>query len=159
MVRDARHSKRTLRRGLYLSVVVFASLAMGAARPPPPIEHGRQLFTGEQVLVARMVGHSPMLPPEAVRCSNCHQHATLPSSVAPQGDEDTRAFGPKLEPNTLTQLQPRRGGPPSRYDVKSFCRLLREGIDPAHVMIPQTMPRYSFTDIECEALWIFLSSP
>ena len=159
MVRDVRRSRQRRRLGLDLSVVFLASFALGAARPPPPIEHGRQLFTGEQALVARMVGHSQTLPPEAVRCSNCHQHPTLLSSTAPLADDNTRAFGPKLEPRSLTQLLPRRGGPPSRYDAKSLCRLLREGIDPAHVMIPQTMPRYSFTDIECEALWTFLTAP
>jgi hypothetical protein len=35
---------------------------------------------------------------------------------------------------------------------------MREGIDPAWVVIPQTMPRYAFTDQECGALWAFLST-
>ncbi len=143
--------------------VSFALL--GAARPPTVQEHGRQLFQGEANLVGRMVGHTHALPPQAVRCMNCHQTQDPPSTASSSSSAqipsssaafNTQDFGPKLNPDTLTQTLPRRGGPASSYDLKAFCRLLREGIDPAHVMIPQTMPRYVLTDAECEALWTFL---
>ena len=57
------------------------------------------------------------------------------------------------------QPRSRRGGPPSAYDAASLCELLREGIDPAWVMVRQEMPRYAATDAQCIALWAFLVSP
>ena len=51
-----------------------------------------------------------------------------------------------------------RGGPPSGYDRGTLCRLLREGIDPAHVMVTRTMPRFDLDDAACAALWTHLSN-
>jgi len=121
----------------------------GAADSKLVLEQGGRLFRGQVPLTARMVGHTEALPQAAVRCTNCHQRDA--SAAA-----STQDFGPKLDARTLTQPVPRRGGPPSSYDAKSLCRVLTDGIDPAHVMIPQSMPRYTFTISECEALWTFL---
>ena len=66
-------------------------------------------------------------------------------------------MGPTLSAATLTGLLPRRGGPASRFDEAALCRLLREGIDPAHVLLPKTMPRYAIDDADCRALWTWLT--
>ena len=129
------------------------ALLLGAAAKPELVAQGQKLYTGESQLSARMVGHTQVLPQEAVRCVNCHQRESDPPREA------TENFGPRLGPSGLTKPSPRRGGPPSVYDARSLCRVLRDGIDPAHVMIPQTMPRYTLSDAECEALWSYLVTP
>lgn len=139
-----------------LGILACAGTMLGAARPPSPAERGRQLFTGEALLTARMASHQETLPHEAVRCSNCHRDPSTPVDARSPATPD---FGPAIDVATLTQPIARRGGPPSTYDRKVFCKLLREGVDPAHVMIPQTMPRYALNDSDCEALWIFLTTP
>ena len=143
------------RWGWGIAVVVAAAtagaLALGvAARPRSLAAQGGQLFQGEQPLVARMAGHDQALPQEAVACSNCHE---LESAAFLSG----QSFGPVLGPSELTRPQRRRGGPASTYTFAPFCRVLRDGIDPAHVMIPQTMPRYTLSEQECAALWLYLT--
>ena len=134
--------------------LAWAAALLGAASSPELLERGRKLFAGEAALTARMVGHEQALPQEAVRCTNCHQREA--ASTPPPSTKD---FGPRLGPVGLTRALPRRGGPPSSYNAASFCRVLREGIDPAYVMIPQTMPRYTLSDGECEAMWSYLITP
>lgn len=155
-----------------LAVGLLAALVLGAVglrrafAPDPLVLAGKALFTGSVPLHARMVGHETDLPASAVRCSNCHSQPGLPlpavsvlpsarpaSSAATLGD----IFGAELSHSALVESRPRRGGPPSRYDVASFCRVLREGVDPAHVMIQQTMPRYGVSDQECHELWTFVT--
>jgi hypothetical protein len=124
---------------------------------------GRALFFGARPLTAHVAGQDWELPQEAVVCSNCHQRG---ASSAPGGigrgapaAETPPSFGPPLTRATLTRTLGRRGGPPSAYDGGKLCRAVREGIDPALVIIPQAMPRYAFTDEECGALWAFLLTP
>jgi hypothetical protein len=50
----------------------------------------------------------------------------------------------------------RRGGPPSRYDAHALCTLLQTGVDPSHVMVARTMPRFEIDNLQCEALWQYL---
>jgi len=105
---------------------------------------GAALYEGRQPLVARVSGHEQPLPALATRCVNCHEGA--------------QAIGPALNERTLAQPLPRRGGPPSRYDAAALCRLLREGIDPASVIVPRAMPRYEIDTRACEALWSHLQN-
>jgi hypothetical protein len=105
------------------------------------------------VLRGRLAGHPGHLPPEATRCVNCH--ATGASAARPAAV----SFGPSLDATLLVRALPRRGGPPSRYDADSLCRLLREGIDPAWVVVDASMPRYDISDAQCEALWMRLARP
>lgn len=105
---------------------------------------GAALYEGRQALVAHVRGHEQPLPHAAARCVNCHEGA--------------QAVGPLLDGRTLAQPLARRGGPPSRYDAKALCRLLREGIDPAAVLLPRAMPRYEIDPRACEALWAHLRS-
>lgn len=125
--------------GLLLAGLAAAAAA-GAWRGQA---EGAELFDGRRPLVARIAGHDEALPAQASRCSNCH------AGTSPVGGE--------LSATTLASARPRRGGPPSRYDAARLCRLLREGIDPAHVMVPREMPRYTIDDAACEAMWAHLS--
>src|SRR5262245_27130647 len=120
------------------------ALALLGAAPAPVLELGGRLYRGEAALTARMTGHNENLPLEAVRCINCHKREGEPAA-----QPVTENFGPPLGAG-LGRPTVRRGGPPSRYDAKTLCRLVRDGVDPAYVMIPQTMPRYTMSDRECE---------
>src|SRR5207253_1429315 len=113
------------------------------------------------------------LPPEVVRCNNCHAREVAgmaPATAAlvlisasgvtaEERPDSSESYGPILGSRTLMQRVARRGGPPSVYDAVLLCRVLRDGVDPAHVVIDQTMPRYTVTDAECRALWSFLTAP
>ena len=77
-------------------------------------------------------------------------HRSTPTTGQPcQGQLDSQHLRAPLS---------RRGGPPVAYDLAAFCRTLREGIDPAHVILPRTMPRFDIDDTRCEALWTHLTS-
>ncbi len=150
-------------RASWFASLAWGCLLLGAARPPSMIERGEQLFRGELTLTARMAAHSDTLPQQAARCINCHrQESAAVDSTGPATDSAAPAtdkFGPALGRLTLTKSIARRGGPPSIYGRATFCKLLRDGVDPAYVMILQTMPRYTLTDQECEVLWLFLTAP
>lgn len=144
---------RTWRRA---ALALLASLAVTAAALAawPALQeararaHGSALFEGRQPLAGRLLGHAADLPPDAARCVNCHR---APGAAG-------AAFAPALQGATLTSAHARRGGPPSRYDAQSFCRLLRSGIDPAWVQIPRDMPRYDIADADCQALWAHVAA-
>lgn len=129
--------------GLVGAGVVLALTALAFAHRGER-QAGAALYEGRQPLVAQLRGQAWALPAEASRCINCHEGA--------------QAIGPRLHGRSLAEPLPRRGGPPSRYDAKALCRLLREGVDPAQVLVPQAMPRYTIDDRSCEALWRYLSS-
>ncbi len=126
---------------LVLGGAAFAADAPGAAR-------GRQLFEGQAALPARITGQDFALPTQASRCINCHGAVAV----------GTQRIGPVLAAATLAEALPRRGGPPSRYDAASLCKLLRSGIDPAHVIIARTMPRYEISNADCRSLWLHLNT-
>lgn len=134
-------------RGLTGVVALLSVVAIAACDADADRALGADLFEGRAALVARLVGHTEALPAPTVRCANCH----AVSGSAPAG------YGPTLSAAHLTDPQPRRGGPASRYDQGAFCRLLRTGIDPAHVQVPAGMPRYELSDAQCAALWAYLS--
>jgi hypothetical protein len=143
------HDVTRSRHGLCV-LILFSALLPGAwAQGYGAL--GAQLFDGRQGLSAELAGRDLALPVAASRCSNCHRRDG-PVTGAPAAP----AFGPPLTAASLRSRQPRRGGPASSYDGASFCRLLRTGIDPAFVMIDQQMPRYTTTDAQCAALWVYL---
>jgi hypothetical protein len=138
--------RRSLLVALALAQGAFASDGASAAR-------GRKLFEGEVALAARIVGQDFALPAEASRCVNCH------GTTASSAPADPQRIGPSLTRAALTDAVRRRGGPPSRYDAASLCKLLRSGVDPAHVIILRTMPRYEISDADCRSLWQHLTDP
>jgi hypothetical protein len=141
------------------AVALTGSLAC-KPEPSPLAKQGKDAFSGVVPLKAKMVGHETELPASVVRCQNCHQTtspAPAPSgSAVPSTGRPADSFGPVLNRAALTEARVRRGGPPSKYDSAAFCRLLKDGVDPAHVIIPMTMPRYSLSQRECDALWEYL---
>jgi hypothetical protein len=128
---------------------------------------GRGIFDGAVAVPARVLGQDFALPVQASRCVNCHATTATGSAAPPaiggeaaarsaRGLDPASTLGPALTPAHLREPRPRRGGPPSRYDAASLCRLLRTGIDPAHVLITPAMPRFDVSDADCLALWRFL---
>lgn len=122
-----------------------------AAQTPAESSAGRgeQLFRGEEPLRGTIVGHDDALPAHASKCVNCHDLAAGGKAK----------YGSILTQAALLEAAARRGGPPSRYEAGSFCRLLRTGIDPAHIVILRAMPRYEVDDAQCLALWNYLILP
>lgn len=139
---------------------VLAVCAAAAAQGAEPVsaERGRQLYRGETALVARIAGQDFALPANASRCANCHSPSPSPSSASAAALADTQRIGPLLTPDSLTQPARRRGGPASRYDSAALCKLLRSGVDPAHIIILRAMPRYDISDDDCAAIWLHLTS-
>lgn len=161
MTADAQTSS-TLRR---LAIVAAAGIPFVATTTwmwlrSSTRDRGAQLFHGKVPLTGHLVGHPDALPSEAVQCQNCHKLEADPPPKPVQAGQSpalVETVGPTLGPTLLTQLAPRRGGPASEYTQDAFCRLLREGIDPSQIMIPQLMPRYTLTDAECKALWSYIT--
>lgn len=126
------------------------------------VQRGLALFSGAAELQGRVVGHQVDLPAAAVACINCHGDAAserpLLASAEAAASGVAPRFAPPLTAQHLAQPLKRRGGPPSQYEAASLCRLLREGLDPAMVLIPLTMPRYRITDAQCADLWQFFLS-
>jgi hypothetical protein len=141
--------------------VIFGFLIAGVMRVGPVLadihdnaaeglgSYGRALFFGETQLHGIIQGHERPLPPELVRCANCH----LPDSRSTSGVSNP---APRLDRSRLTEFRRRRGGPPSQFSPASFCRLLRSGIDPAYILITRQMPRYTIEDDQCLELWQYL---
>jgi hypothetical protein len=133
-----------------LALVVACLLAASGITATASSHRGRSLFRGQEALKGRVRGHSSDLPPETVRCRNCHVVGTQPQPAE-------RALGPRLDRTLLLEPRPRRGGPPSSYAGATFCELLRTGADPAHVVIAREMPVYDVDDAQCLSLWQFLT--
>jgi hypothetical protein len=131
-----------------IALAAAATLWLAQQRENRQIDAGRAIFEGGQALDARIAGHESPLPAQASRCVNCHG--------APAGSEPVPASVRPLSAATLAEPVARRGGPPSRYDARSLCTLLRSGVDPAHVMVQRAMPRFDIDDLQCEALWQYL---
>lgn len=143
-------------------LVMCAQAYAGSAAPTAPkasaadVEdglqrRGGQLFRGDPPLPGRITGHALALPANAARCMNCHGVDATPTGST------SIAFGPALTHGWLTAAVSRRKGPPSRYDASAFCKVVRTGVDPAFIVVAQTMPRYEVDDRDCRALWAYLT--
>lgn len=141
-------------RALGLACLVLGQLPAAFASATD-VERGRRLYFGELPLAGRVAGHGTDLPANALRCINCHVAGT--AAPASSSVAAAPSFGPALNAQMLTRQTPRRGGPPSRYDEQALCKLLSTGVDPAYVIIPRNMPRYSLNAADCRALWSYLS--
>jgi hypothetical protein len=121
----------------------------GCSAATGPRGGGEAIFVGKEPLKGTIRGHQSSLPPDVVRCSNCH--------AAPRQERSALRSAPQIDRSLLVEPRERRGGPPSSYDAPSFCRLLRTGIDPAYVLIARVMPTYELNDAQCSHLWQFLT--
>ncbi len=131
----------------FLSASLCAALWLAGAKATA--ERGARLFNGEEALSGRIRGHGETLPPEAVRCVNCHG-ADANAGLG-------RAAAPRIDEARLVEFHQRRGGPPSRYDEATFCKLLRTGVDPAQILVARSMPTYELDADQCGSLWSFLT--
>ncbi len=155
--------ERAVRR-IAVGVVTAAALLAGAcvgleelaARREAAL--GARAFDGRAPLEARIEGHLAALPGNAAACANCHLPSATPLGAAGE-PRAAASLGPILDRERLTERLARRGGPPSRFDERSFCRLLRTGEDPAGVILPRAMPRYEIDDADCRRLWRYLTRP
>ena len=143
--------------GLSMALALATTLAAGLAwigwREPdvsPSVARGARLFDGIEPLAGRLAGHRAPLPVAATRCSQCHAGPGA-SAAAPS------ALTSPLDRSLLREARPRRGGPPVSYEPASFCRALRTGVDPAHIVLPRAMPRFEADDAQCAALWDYLT--
>lgn len=128
-----------------LSVVPLAS---GHGRDSSARKQGESLFTGRRPLLGKIRGHQTRLPPHVVVCAHCHVQ-NVPDAGA--------AAAPLIDRALLLEQRERRGGPPSAYDLSSFCKLLRTGVDPAYVLVNRVMPVYEVGDAACASLWEYLA--
>ena len=135
---------------LALATAGAAGLATGEPAASASVARGARLFDGTEPLAGTLSGHGVPLPAEATRCIQCHEGPGKPTA-APSG------FAPPLNRRELREARPRRGGPPVAYQQASFCRTLRTGVDPAHIVLPRAMPRFDVADDQCAALWDYLT--
>ncbi len=137
---------------LLVALLLAALWAQRAWHAAEQRARGAALFLGDVAVPASLVGHGMALPAAAARCGNCHEPgaASTPTGAPPA------AYATLLTAARLTTPSVRRGGPASAFDARTLCTLLRTGVDPAHVMIAPTMPRYRFTDSQCQDLWAHL---
>lgn len=110
-------------------------------------DSGCQIFNGQRAISAHLRGDDQPLPAWTTRCINCHAAAQTTGA----------AFAPPLTRESLISAVRRRGGPPSAYDQASLCYALRDGIDPAHIVLRKSMPLFEVSDADCAALWQFFS--
>jgi hypothetical protein len=155
VTRRARHARaQRIAIGAAVGLALLAGAWVGfderAARREAA--QGEGAFDGRTPLVARIEGHAAPLPGAAAACANCHRPSARPAG-APDPAGAPASFGPALDRAGLTASVARRGGPPSRFDERAFCRLLRTGEDPAGVLLPRAMPRYEIDDDDCRRLW------
>lgn len=109
---------------------------------------GYEIYSGQHALVAHLRDDNRILPDMAVRCINCHGRT-----------DNATSFGPPLTSRYLLSDMHRRGGPSSRYNLSSFCRVLNVGVDPTGIVLKKVMPQYTLSDGECAALWNFVTAP
>jgi hypothetical protein len=130
-------------------VALLAGVARAAAPPvDPQFLRGQALFAGKLELHGRIRTHLVDLPPPVVVCGNCH--------AAGDGPEVARSLAPRLTRDLLLAPRARRGGPVTIYNVDRFCTLLRNGTDPAYVLLSLEMPIYALDYSDCLALWQFV---
>lgn len=140
---------------LRLTVLLF-SASCSLAGLAQDRAHGAALYNGAATLKGRLAGHSTDMPPHVLACAKCHgDDARGPERIA----SSSSGLAPRLEGGWLGEVQSRRNGPPTSYDLPAFCRTLRTGIDPAQIQLPSRMPRFDLTDKECEHLWSYLNTP
>lgn len=106
---------------------------------------GCAIFNGQHPMTAHLRDDDRPLPSFATRCVNCHG-----------GTSTKPAFAPPLTHDALLGAASRRGGPISHYDAMAFCRAVKDGVDPAGVLLRKSMPHYRIADTECQALWQYV---
>ncbi|PZQ13586.1 MAG: hypothetical protein DI565_13650 [Ancylobacter novellus] len=136
-------------RGRRLGAVIAvaaATILMAAAVAVWPWAKGYALYHGYLSMPATIAGTGVALPASASRCVNCHE-----------GSGGGRIGIAPLDGSTLAIGRRRSGGAMTVYDRESFCRMLRDGVDPSLVTVSRVMPRFALSDADCDALWRWTS--
>ena len=111
---------------------------------------GKALFHGEIELDAKLAYTQMPLATPASRCVNCH-------TVGCGTTQAELGSPPELGSARLLQKMVRITGPAVDYDLPSFCKVLREGLNPAYVSLAANMPIFDVGDADCQALWRYLT--
>ena len=127
-----------------IGLLALAAWGWRAADGAAQRARGAALFAGQEALAGRLWATTS-------RCQRWPRARQLPRDCQRRGTAATA-----LTAAELTTARVRRGGPASVFDAGRLCALLRDGIDPAHVIISTTMPRYEIGDEQCQALWSYL---
>lgn len=128
-----------------IAVALALATVMGLTQAVQPCESadlGCSIFSGQHAIRAQLREEDRLLPDSTTRCVNCHTRT-----------DSAGTFAPPLTPGNLLAAKSRRGGPASSYDQAAFCKALRDGIDPADIILRKAMPHYQIDDAECAALW------
>lgn len=153
---------RPVAMAITLAIVLTAAGASAWWYQQAQRSQGEALFRGEQPLPAQLAGQTMPLPAMATRCINCHETrqpaAPTDGASGASGATSARTYASPLSAAWLKEARLRHGGPESAYDAQSLCQVLRNGTDPAKVMVSTVMPRYDATDAQCTALWAYLTS-
>lgn len=138
--------------GAMAAVLAATSFAAGASTAAASdVALGQRLFAegvnarGEPVRA--LIGRPPApLAGETAACARCH----------PVGSEGTSA--PDLRWASLAQDAAPASGlrPRSAYAERSFARAVTEGVDPRGAPLAASMPRYSLSRTEMDALIAYL---
>jgi hypothetical protein len=139
-----RYHSATQAIAIGLALLALTPLARGEAACERA-DLGCAIFSGQHPMSAHLRDDDRPLPSWTTRCVNCHT-----------GTSKASAFAPPLTHDALLGATSRRGGPISHYDATSFCRAVKDGIDPAGVLLGKSMPHYRMTDAQCMALWRFV---
>lgn len=143
----ASRSRRFAARATIGLILIVVARAANAAQTCGPDDLGCRIFNGQYPLQAHLRDDDRALPAWTTRCVNCH------TQTGP-----TAAFAPPLTSDSLLAATRRRGGPPSTYDPATFCHALKDGIDPAEIVLRKSMPQYQISDAQCAALWRFVTN-
>ena len=144
----ASRSQRAAARAAVALALAAVTCSGRAAQPCEPADLGCLIFNGQYAIPARLRDDDRLLPGSTTRCINCHTRT-----------DSAGTFAPPLTPGYLFAATRRRGGPSSSYDPAAFCRALKDGIDPAEIVLRKAMPRYQISDTECAAIWHFVTHP
>ena len=136
---------------LYFALVLSTSAL--DAFPTAAQEQGRRLFFGLDELQGTIQNDGIRLPPEYIKCIKCHSAPAQISNSFPNKLSGSLI----LSSETLLEKKVRRGGPAFKYSVATFCNTLRSGSDPTGIILEFGMPRFSISDRQCGALWIFIN--
>ncbi len=112
-------------------------------------DRGQELYLGKETLVGKIDGHTGALPAQLGKCVSCH------TFVRQKVIQEEQA--PFLNRISLLNPHARRGGPVSSYNKENFCNTVRTGIDPQYVTLRRAMPRYEISEVQCGALWTYLT--
>jgi hypothetical protein len=127
-------------------------LSVHAASAESAAALGARLYNGGAPLNGTVGAQGMSLPASVLICANCH--VGQPGNQ-PGGDAQA---APDLRRGWLRQVRSRRNGPAGHYTEITFCRALRTGIDPLHIVLPVQMPRFAIADADCAALWDYLDA-